>query len=190
MTCGDIDLGCTKCRLSKRRTLVVAGNGPCNSKIVFVGEAPGRDEDVSGKPFVGSAGKILDSALEATGVSRKKVFCTNIVKCRPPHNRKPRNDEVSTCTELYLSSELESIDPQVICPLGQTATEYFMDLTAKMADVVGREMVLTISGRRVKVIPCYHPAAVLYQRSKTSEFRKSIATAVQAAGLVRAKMKD
>jgi len=183
MTCGDIDLGCTKCRLSKRRTRVVAGNGPCNSRLVFVGEAPGRDEDVSGVPFVGSAGKLLDAALEEAGASRKKVYCTNIVKCRPTDNRRPRKDEISTCTELYLSSELKTLRPTVICPLGQTATEYFFDLKTNMSEVVGHEIPLTIGDRQVKLMPSYHPAAVLYQRKKMKDFKNGIAAAVEAAGL-------
>jgi len=184
MTCGYIDLGCTKCRLSKRRTLVVAGDGPCNAKVVFVGEAPGRDEDVKGVPFVGSAGKILSAALESAGVNRAKVYCTNIVKCRPPDNRRPKKDEIRTCTELHLASELAAIRPKVICPLGQTATEFFMDLTGNMSEVIGRETALTISDMQVKLLPSYHPAAVLYQRKKMRDFQKSIAAAVKAAGLV------
>ncbi len=184
MTCGKIDLGCTKCRLSKKRTLVVAGDGPCNSRIVFIGEAPGRDEDVRGIPFVGSAGKILNAALEAAGVSRTKIYCTNIVKCRPPDNRKPKKDEIRTCTELYLTSEIASIRPRVICPLGQTATEYFMDLTGGMSDVIGREILLTIDDLHVKVMPAYHPAAVLYQRKKVRDFQRTISAAVKAARLV------
>jgi len=183
MTCGTIDLGCTKCRLSKRRMLVVPGDGPCNAKVVFVGEAPGRDEDVRGVPFVGSAGRLLDAALQSAGVSRRKVYCTNIVKCRPPDNRKPRKDEVCTCTELYLSSELATVRPTVICALGQTATEYFMDLKGRMADHVGRELVLTVCNRPVKFIPSYHPAAVLYQRGKLPEFQRTIAAVLRAAGL-------
>ncbi len=190
MICGDIDLGCTKCRLWKRRTRVVAGNGPCNARLVFVGEAPGRDEDVTGVPFVGSAGKLLDRALKAAGTRREKVYCTNIVKCRPPDNRKPRMDEACTCTDLYLSSELETIKPKVICALGQTATEYFVDLTEKMSDVVGHEIPLTVAGREVRFIPSYHPAAVLYQRKKMKDFQDAVARAIDAAGLAKSKMKD
>jgi DNA polymerase len=183
MTCGKIDLGCTKCRLSKRRTLVVPGNGPCGSKLVFVGEAPGRDEDVKGIPFVGSAGKLLNAALESAGVSREKVYCTNIVKCRPPNNRKPKKDEICTCTELYLSSELKAIKPKVICALGQTAVEYFVDLKENMSEVIGHEMPIVVSGMHVKFVVSYHPAAVLYQRKKLRDFQKTIASAVRAAGL-------
>jgi uracil-DNA glycosylase family 4 len=183
MTCGKIDLGCTKCRLSKKRTLVVAGNGPCSSDLVFVGEAPGRDEDVTGKPFVGSAGKLLNAALEAAGVRRDTVFCTNIVKCRPPNNRKPRKDEIRTCAGLYLTSELETIEPKVICALGQTAAEYFIDLDERLSDVIGCEMSVAFLGEQVKFFVSYHPAAVLYQRKKMNDFQRGIASAVKAAGL-------
>lgn len=185
MTCGDIDLRCNKCRLSKGRTRVVAGDGPCNSRLMFVGEAPGRAEDLTGVPFVGSAGRLLDVALGAAGVNRKKVFCTNIVKCRPPDNRRPRMDEVSTCTELYLSAELETVRPRIICALGQTATEYFIELKTNMSEVIGHEIPLTIEDRQVRLMPSYHPAAVLYQRKKMHDFQRSIAAAVESAGLAR-----
>ncbi len=187
MTCGDIDLGCTKCRLSKKRTHVVAGSGPCSSKIVFVGEAPGRDEDVTGTPFVGSAGKILDAAIGAAGSTRKKVFCTNVVKCRPPGNRRPRKDEVCICTSLYLSSELDTIRPEVICPLGQTATEFFMDLTGNMSEVVGHEIPVSFGDVSLRLIPSYHPAAVLYNRKKMAVFQRTISAALIAAGIAKSK---
>jgi len=183
MTCGKIDLGCTKCRLSKGRTRVVAGNGPCNAKLVFVGEAPGRDEDVTGVPFVGRAGKLLDTALMEAGVERVTVYVTNIVKCRPPRNRKPRKDEACTCAELYLSSELATVRPTVICTLGQTATEYFIGLKGNMSEVVGREFALTAGDRIVKIIPSYHPAAVLYQRKKMREFQRTVNAVVRSAKL-------
>src|SRR5512137_1483472 len=104
MTCGKVDLGCTKCRLCAKRVQVVPGNGSCKSSIMFLGEAPGREEDLSGRPFVGRAGKLLDETLAGFCVPRPKVFVTNLCLCRPPNNRKPRSDEVSTCTSLYLSS--------------------------------------------------------------------------------------
>jgi len=183
MTCGKIDLGCTRCRLSKKRTLVVPGNGPCNAKLVLIGEAPGRDEDIKGVPFVGRAGRLLDQALEDAGTMRETVFCTNTVKCRPPGNRKPRKDEIRTCTNLYLSSELGKVRPKVICALGQTAAEYFMDLKTNLSDVIGCEMPVTVQGRQVKLVVSYHPAAILYQRKKMQEFQRSIDAAVKAAGL-------
>jgi len=164
--------------------MVVAGNGPCSSCIVFVGEAPGRDEDVTGVPFVGSAGKLLNAALEAAGVGREEVFCTNIVKCRPPNNRRPRKDEICICTDLYLASELETIRPKVICALGQTATGHFMDLKGRMSDVVGRGMTRTVCGRRVRFFVSYHPAAVLYQRKKMKEFDAAIRAALAEAGMI------
>jgi len=183
MSCGKIDLRCTKCRLWKKRTQVVPGHGPCSAGLVFVGEAPGRDEDIKGKPFVGRGGKVLDEALEDARISRESVYVTNIVKCRPPDNRKPRKDEVRTCTGLYLESELSAIRPTVICALGQTAAEYFLGTRVKMADTVGHEISLTIGGGATRLYVAFHPAASLHQRKNLEAFRRQISCVAKAAGL-------
>lgn len=185
MTCGNIDLGCTKCRLSARRTRVVPGVGPCRSRIAFIGEAPGRDEDLRGEPFVGRAGRLLDQALGKAGVARSQVYITNLVKCRPPDNRRPRKDEITTCTSMYLESEIEEISPHVICALGQTVAERLLGQKLGMADMVGKESPIVFAGMNRRLFVAYHPAACLYQRKNLAKFEKSIKTSLEAAGLVK-----
>lgn len=186
MSCGKIDLQCTKCRLSKKRTQVVPGIGPCSSGIVFIGEGPGKDEDLKGQPFVGRAGKVLDEALESAGSDRSRVFITNLVKCRPPGNRRPRKDEIRTCS-VYLNSELEEIDPKLICALGQTVGNNLLGNREKMPALMRGDWIVPVAGRNVKLIVAYHPAACLYQRRNTKAFRESITGALVAAGAVRRK---
>lgn len=183
MTCGNVDLRCTKCRLSKGRTNVVPGAGDCRARIIFIGEAPGKDEDLKGEPFVGRAGRLLDEALSEAGVSRKDVFISNLVKCRPPDNRRPRKDELSTCTSLYLASELAEVSPDVVCALGQTAAEHVLGKKVKMNRSVGRGTSVDLGGRRVRIFVAYHPAACLYQRKNLAGFKKAIRTSLKAAGL-------
>jgi len=183
MTCGNIDLACTACRLSGKRLHVVPGNGPCRSRIMFFGEAPGREEDVRGEPFVGRAGRILDKAIESAGAERSKVYVGNIVKCRPPNNRKPRSDEIDTCTSLYLESEICAVKPRVICALGQTAANYFLPTNDKMSDRVGREIEMLFDGLEVRYFVAYHPAACLYQRKNLASFERSIRGGLRAAGM-------
>jgi len=183
MKCGRIDLACTKCRLSHGRTKVVPGDGPCDSEILFVGEAPGRDEDISGRPFVGRGGKLLEEALEDAGVRRDQVMITNLVKCRPPGNRRPRKDETAICTSLYLLNEIESVRPRVICALGQTSAEYLAGRKTQMGKVVGMEVPHSLPLEGVRLFVAYHPAACLYQRKNLKDFKRSIEVAVRAAGL-------
>ncbi len=183
MTCGKIDLHCTLCRLSKGRTQVVPGVGPCSAKIAFVGEGPGKDEDLKGEPFVGRAGRVLDEALERSGADRKKVYITNLVKCRPPGNRRPRKDEVETCS-VYLKSELGAVKPIVICALGQTVAKSLLGKNLKMSSLINREWSVERFGNEARLIVAYHPAACLYQRKNLKAFRKSVDDALQAAGVV------
>jgi len=183
MTCGRIDLGCTKCRLSGKRTRVVPGVGPRSSRIMFIGEAPGKDEDLKGEPFIGRSGKLLDQALEETGVRRTQVYISNLVMCRPPGNRRPRKDEIKTCTSLYLEPDVAEISPEVVCALGQTVAEHFLGRKRKMKDIVGREFELTVAGRKTRLFVAYHPAACLYQRNNLAKFKDSIKSSVEAVGL-------
>src|SRR5438105_1451163 len=104
---------CKKCPLHESRRMAVPGDGNSSARIMIIGEAPGRDEDASGHPFVGSAGRYLNKMLEEVGIDRNDVFITNIVKCRPPSNRPPRADEVATCTSNYLDEQIRIIDPKV-----------------------------------------------------------------------------
>ena len=186
MSCGDIDLHCMLCRLSKGRTNVVPGTGPCEARIVFIGEAPGKDEDLKAQPFVGRAGRILDEALLKSGVDRSKVYITNLVKCRPPGNRKPRKDEIRTCS-VYLESELKEIQPSVVCALGQTAAQSLLDEKRSMEDLVSRDRRISLAGFDVRLFVAYHPAACLYQRRHLASLKKQVRRSLSAAGLVKRK---
>jgi len=185
MTCGRTDLSCTKCRLSEKRTRVVPGIGSRRSGIVFIGEAPGKDEDLKGKPFVGRSGKLLDLVLEEMGVRRTHIYVSNLVMCRPPNNRRPRKDEIRTCTSLYLEPDLADISPRVVCALGQTVAEHFLGQKRKMKEMVGREFELSLAGRKTRLFVAYHPAACLYQRKNLAKFKDSVRSGLDAAGLVQ-----
>jgi len=184
MTCGKIDFACTRCRLSKSRTRVVPGVGSCSSPIVFIGEAPGREEDLEGEPFVGRGGRLLDKAFKDAGIDRSDVFISNIVKCRPPGNRRPRKDEIEACSR-FLESELKAVRPRVICALGQTVVTSLLNKKGKMAELVKTNMALNVAGIDVRLFVSYHPAACLYQRKNFESFRKSIEASLKAANLGR-----
>lgn len=125
-------------------------------KLMIIGEAPGRNEDLKGRPFVGAGGKILDSLLEEARLERKDVFISNIVKCRPPHNRKPERDEIDTCTSNYLELQIKLLKPRLICTLGATALQYFTG-EKSMGENHGK---LTDSKSGLRIYPTYHPAAI------------------------------
>jgi uracil-DNA glycosylase family 4 len=149
--------GCIKCRLSETRTQTVFGEGDVDAKIFFVGEGPGENEDLTGRPFVGRAGQLLDKMIGAMGISRSQVFIANIVKCRPPNNRVPAPDEVETCTP-YLTRQLEIIRPKVIVTLGLPAVKYMLgDPKLTMGKTRGTWQ----SWRGIKLMPTYHPSYVL-----------------------------
>ena len=152
----DKVVSCTRCNLSKTRTNAVPGIGGENSEVIFVGEAPGRNEDLQGKPFVGTAGQILTEALEYAGFSRDKVYITNVVKCRPPNNRQPVTEERDACRE-YLSDEIKIIKPKIICILGNTAYSSLLDgnsITRNRGKIVK-------NGDQLYFITV-HPAAIIY----------------------------
>lgn len=149
-------VSCTNCSLSKSRTNAVPGNGNYHSDVIFVGEAPGRNEDLQGKPFVGTAGQILSEALEYAGFTRDQVYITNVVKCRPPNNRQPITEERTACRP-YLSEELEIIKPKIICILGNTAYSSLLDgseITKNRGKIVKNNGLL--------YFVTVHPAAVIY----------------------------
>jgi uracil-DNA glycosylase family 4 len=153
---------CTKCKLHHSRKNAVPGDGPADSDIMFIGEGPGFHENEQGLPFVGAAGRFLDELLEGIGMSRKTVFITNIVKCRPPGNRDPEPEEMEACAE-YLERQIKAIDPKVIVTLGRfSMARYFPK--AKISVIHGRAK--DINGRLV--VPMYHPAAALHQPSLRS----------------------
>jgi uracil-DNA glycosylase len=154
--------GCPLCKLARTRKNAVPGEGQISAKIMFIGEAPGRSEDEKGKPFVGAAGRILDDLLKKAGIERSQVFITNIVKCRPPNNRVPEEDELIACRP-YLDRQIALIKPKVICILGRTAYSSILggsSITANRGKIVER------SGQ--KYFSTFHPAAVIYNKKLLS----------------------
>ncbi len=150
---------CKKCPLSKSRTHAVPGEGDHNARIFLVGEAPGKAEDEKGKPFVGSAGRILDEALDKAGLQRESVFITSILRCRPPSNRNPKAAEILACRP-YLDEYINTISPKVLVALGRYGLK---GLTGKMGNLGDmRRKKLDYNG--VPIVVTYHPAAVLYNR--------------------------
>src|SRR5439155_1284485 len=146
---------CTLCRLHRNRTRAVPGEGAVDADLFLIGEAPGRQEDAAGRPFVGSAGKVLNRALTAARISRKDVFITNLVKCRPPANRAPKADELEACRP-YLQSQIEAVRPGVLVTLGSTALRSLQGPAAHLSEARGRD--LAFDG--IPVRATYHPAAV------------------------------
>ena len=156
---------CRKCDLFKNRTNPVPGSGSYKSKIMLIGEAPGYWEDKKGEPFVGKAGKFLDELLLLIGRRREEVFITNVVKCRPPNNREPTEEEVKACTP-YLDRQIEIIKPKIIVTLGNVATTYIFKKFGLKVESISRIHgkvfeVSTLLGK-IKIIPMYHPATALY----------------------------
>jgi len=160
-----VDLECTKCGLREHRTQVVPGHGNCEAKLVLIGEAPGRSEDARGAPFVGTAGRFLDSALEDAGIRRETLFITNLVKCRPPGNRRPTNDEVSACRH-QLEVELKGIEPVAVCLLGQTVVRHLLGDNSRMRDIASTEREVTLAGMKLRAFITYHPASCVYGKDK------------------------
>jgi uracil-DNA glycosylase family 4 len=153
--------GCTTCRLAEGRTQVVFGVGDPDADLMFVGEAPGFHEDQQGKPFVGQAGKLLDTLLAGIGLERDQVYIANVLKCRPPGNRDPQPDEIEAC-EGYLFRQIALIEPKVVATLGNFATKLLSGKPTGITRVHGAEQEATLGGRSVLLYPLYHPAAALY----------------------------
>jgi len=151
---------CQKCDLARSRTNFVFGSGSQNSKLIFIGEAPGYNEDIQGKPFVGAAGKLLDNLLNEIGMSRNEVFIANVLKCRPPENRDPRKEEIELCRG-YLFRQIEIIDPELICTLGRHSTSLILNTEQPISKLRGNKFI--VDGRTV--LPIFHPAAALYTAS-------------------------
>ncbi|HOO56704.1 MAG TPA: uracil-DNA glycosylase [bacterium] len=152
---------CDKCELCRERNKVVFGAGDPDADVLFVGEGPGRDEDLQGKPFVGAAGKILDEMLDGIGLNREEVFIGNIVKCRPPNNRDPKPEEIEAC-KGYLMAQIAFIKPKVICTLGRHSMTTLIRPGMKISEQHGR----ALKERGMLFLPIYHPAAVLHNRSQ------------------------
>jgi len=159
--------------LFKNCVNIVVGKGNPNAGIMFVGEAPGRNEDEQGLPFVGAAGKNLDKLLDNVGLSLNDIYVANILKCRPPENRDPLPGEIKAHTP-WLMKQIRDIKPKVVCSLGNYATKFFLALgdVDKMKDmpgitsVHGKVQEIEIEGMKIKLIPLFHPAAIIYNRVK------------------------
>ncbi len=147
---------CKRCGLNKKRKNIVFGSGNEKAEIVFVGEAPGGDEDIQGKPFVGKAGQLLTKIIEAMGLKREDVYIANIIKCRPPNNRNPLEDEISAC-EPFLKEQLRIINPRIICALGTFAAQTLLKTKEKITSLRGK--FYTYEG--IKLMPTFHPAYLL-----------------------------
>lgn len=175
------DLGeCTRCKLHKARHTIVFGDGNPNAGLVFVGEGPGADEDAQGLPFVGRAGKLLTQMIEAMGLQRKDVYICNVVKCRPPENRTPEKDEVSTCSP-YLLRQLDTINPKVIVCLGSVAAQTLLETNRGISHFRGEW--LDFRGR--KLMATYHPAYLLRNPSAKGEVWKDLQKVMAELGLER-----
>jgi uracil-DNA glycosylase len=161
---------CTRCQLHLTRTTVVFGAGNADADLMFVGEAPGANEDRMGLPFVGQAGKLLDKLLAEIGLDRKDVFIANTLKCRPPDNRDPHPNEIEACHD-YLARQVELIEPIVICTLGNFSTKLLRGDTTGISRLHGREETRIIGVRAVTLYPLYHPAAALYTPSTLETLR-------------------
>ena len=149
-------LGCTKCRLAESRTQVVWADGNLDAKLLFVGEAPGRHEDLQGKPFVGAAGQLLDRLLAEIGLDRTQAAIANVIKCRPPGNRDPMPDEIAACTP-WLQAQLAHMQPDVIVTLGNFATKFILESPVGITRARGRVYYRNGSA----IVPTFHPAAAL-----------------------------
>ncbi len=158
---------CKKCSLYKTKNKFVFGGGNANAELVFVGEAPGKNEDLKGKPFVGRAGKVLDDLLGSINLTRDQVFIANVLKCRPPGNRDPRAEEVEAC-KGHLFNQLKIMEPKIICTLGKHSTQLILNTKQGITGLRGK-----VYRRGNKIIfPINHPAAVLYNPSKYGTLQK------------------
>jgi uracil-DNA glycosylase len=166
---------CTRCpQLASTRTTVVFGSGNANADLMFVGEAPGKNEDEQGLPFVGQAGKLLDKLLGEIGLTRADVFVVNVLKCRPPGNRDPAPVEIENCQD-YLMRQVELIEPIVICTLGNFATKLLRGDPTGITRLHGREEERVIGSRTVRLYPIFHPAAALYTPANVEVLRRDFA---------------
>jgi uracil-DNA glycosylase family 4 len=161
---------CTRCPLHQTRTTVVFGAGNANADLMFIGEAPGANEDRMGLPFVGQAGRLLDKLLAEISMDRKDVFICNTLKCRPPDNRDPHPNEIEAC-QSYLRRQVDLIEPIVICTLGNFSTKLLRADTTGISRLHGREEVRVIGTRAARLYPLYHPAAALYTPSTLEALR-------------------
>ena len=156
---------CNKCKLCQKRKNLVFGVGNTNSKIMFIGEGPGADEDAQGIPFVGKAGQLMNKAFDAVGIEREEIYIANIVKCRPPNNRDPEEDEVNGCIN-YLRNQVMIIKPKIIVLLGRIALQNILGKEYKISSCRGK----WIEKKGIYYMPTWHPAALLRDETKKIDF--------------------
>ena len=170
--------GCNRCKLYKTRQNIVFGTGNKNARVMFIGEGPGADEDRQGEPFVGRAGKLMNLAFETLGIDRNEVYIANVVKCRPPSNRNPENDEAMACLN-YLRNQVILVKPEIIVLLGSVA----------LKNILGQEYGITASRGKwfekkgIKYMPTWHPAALLRDETKKIDFIKDLKKVVDEVNL-------
>ena len=172
-------LECTKCGLCETRTQVVFGVGPIDAPLMFVGEAPGGDEDLQGEPFVGRAGQLLTKTLKKAGVERSRVYIANILKCRPPGNRTPQFDEMAACMP-YLMKQIQFIKPKLLCALGNIAAQTLLNSKTGITRIRGRVQL----ANGLRIFPAYHPAYVLRNMRELTLFETDIRAVCREAGLI------
>lgn len=159
--------GCPKCDLCQTRTRTVFGEGDPDARLMFIGEAPGENEDLQGRPFIGKAGELLTKMINGMGLARDEIYIVNIVKCRPPDNRVPSSDEVATCTP-YLERQIELVRPEVIVTLGLPSSQYMLQSKTPMGKMRGQWH----AWRGIALMPTYHPAYLL--RNYTQQTREAV----------------
>ena len=166
---------CKKCSLYQTRANPVLGAGNMAADIIFIGEAPGRNEDLKGVPFVGAAGKVLDELLRSVSLEREDVYIANILKCRPPNNRNPKKEEILACTP-YLDDQIRIIDPKIISTLGNFASNYIMEKftlpTGSIGKIHGRIFETSTLTSRVNIFPLYHPAVAVYNPNMKNQLKE------------------
>jgi DNA polymerase len=184
---------CSKCPLHLTRRRAVPGEGNPNAEVMLIGEAPGEVEDETGRPFVGAAGKLLNSLLQDIGVDRSSLYITNVVKCRPPNNRDPTDEEINAC-KPYLIRQIAVVRPRRIVTLGRHSTRVILGLgglrVSEISRVRGRVFRVTIAGVEVEIYPTYHPAAALYNPSLKGVLKEDLARAIRAGGSGPASILD
>ncbi|QIO21496.1 uracil-DNA glycosylase family protein [Haloarcula sp. JP-L23] len=170
-------VACERCEaLCESRSRIVNGVGPADADLLFVGEAPGANEDEQGEPFVGRSGDVLDDGLREVGLDRGDVRITNCVRCRPPENRDPHKQELDNCRE-YLEAEIDRVDPELVITLGKVPAEHLLGRDVAVTGEAGDVVDVTIEGEPRRVMVCVHPAATLYDPSQKETFASTLAKA-------------
>jgi uracil-DNA glycosylase len=168
---------CKRCKLHRTRKTIVFGEGNEKTKLMFIGEGPGYDEDVQGRPFVGKAGQLLTKILQSINLPREEVYITNIIKCRPPQNRNPEPDEIQSCNP-FLMKQIDVIQPKIICALGAFASQTLLKTDAKITALRGK----FYDFEGIQVIPTYHPAFLLRNPERKREVWEDMKKIVELLG--------